>query len=505
MMDTDSTNQPPPPPDSDPTAEVAAVSQSPASTTTGDRVLTAPPTESSTKSTLEQTTSTPEAVKAGGSGIPPAEETFAPPQRRRTSSFEYTDDGTSQYDNLKLVPTGPTPLSPLFLDLIRAKIREAERQLHFAILATKSRDRLDASKRCSCAMAEIDYVRQKVYLPPPIQLLDVRVLRASALASMYGNEGEDKILGVKKTEAFIQRAFQVLGELVDWGEVKRRGAAVEMLEEFLPMCYFEDGKTGPTLDMVYGTGEGDEGHLDYVEVMALWYQIMIDHGRITQRKAEWKEGEMFKKIKVENYAKAIKLFAVGMEGLSEIYEDQTDKEYLEYTKIATDAMEKIACNMTENSKQDELLEIVESTTPKLDLTPLKIMITRAKLRIQDRKEELKRKQEAYQKAHPGRLSDATKETEEEDDDDDDNTPKDKGKGKAKEDPEDSEPVIFQPKVDKGKGKAAILPPPPDIGDDGPPSYFDSETNKSSEKEEKEDGDDWVLVQDPSPTNAEFKS
>ncbi|KAJ6262527.1 hypothetical protein Dda_3338 [Drechslerella dactyloides] len=405
-----------------------------------------------------------------------------PLQKRRTSSFEYHEDGPSQYDVLPLKArrgrgSGKVtpPMTPLFLDLLHAKIREAERQLHFALLSTRAHDGHDAAKRCSCALAELDYVRERAYLPPPIQLLECRILRTTAI-SLLAQPGDSRILASRKAEHLIQRAFQVLGELVDWDEVKQRGAAVEQLEEFLPMCYFNDSKQQQQQN---AEGEDkDESEIktkvDYMESMVLWYQMMIHHGVITLRKAEWKEQDAAKDFKVDNYAKACKLFAVGMEGLTELYEDGTDAEYISYKRIATGAMETIARIVVDNMQQDELLDIMAGTS-KVDLENFKLLVMRAQLK----KDEKRRKNDEELKMDfaLGLAGDEGGST------------KDKGKGKAKAEDDDEDETMVSPispkpisARDKGKGKA-ILQHDEDDREKGLPSYSDVQNSE-----------DWVMVE-----------
>ncbi|KAK6358614.1 hypothetical protein TWF730_007939 [Orbilia blumenaviensis] len=434
-----------------------------------------------------QTTATserPSAVAAGSSGddiIP------QPLQKRRTSSFEYHEDGPSQYDNLKLVSRGPNALSPLFIDLLRGKIREAERQLHFALLSTSTHDSHDASKRCSCALAELDYVRQRVILPPPIQLLDARVLRSTALASLQ-YVGEDRLFDAKKAENLIQRAFQVLGELIDWEEVKKRGAAVEMLEEFLPMCYFGKDGGGKVLPDETNPkeppeGEGDEGTIDFTESMVLWYQMMVDHARITLVKTKLKEGVHGKKIKIENLAKAGRLFAVALEGMKEIYEaeDSIDTEYVDYKKNAEDGLQRVADLAVRECKQDEVVEIMESTTPKLNMEEMKLKIIKAMQVAQEaaKKKDLL-KEDGYADRPPKTPAndDATEE---------EGVTKNKGKGKATDTDEQITPLSPKPisAREKGKGKAAILDD--DEKERGLPAYTESLNTVQKE-------DDWVIVE-----------
>ncbi|KAF3905994.1 hypothetical protein ABW21_db0204060 [Orbilia brochopaga] len=399
-----------------------------------------------------------------------------PLQKRRTSSFEYHEDGPSQYDVLNLVArTASAPLSDLFLDLLHAKIREAERQLHFALLSTRAHDGHDAAKRCSCALAELDYVRERVILPPPIQLLECRILRTTAI-SLLAQPGDNRILAARKAEHLIQRAFQVLGELVDWNEVKQRGAAVEQLEEFLPMCYFNDGKN-QNINTSDGVAESQE-KLDYTETMVLYYQMMINHGIITLRKAEWKEQDASKDFKVDNYAKACKLFTVGLDGLEEIYQDRTDSEYISYKRIASDAIEKIARLAVDNLQHTELLETMAATS-KVDLDKFKLLIMKAQLK----KDEERRKNEEELKMDfaLGLAGDEGGST------------KDKGKGKAKAEDDDDDVSMVSPispkpisAKDKGKGRAILND---DDREKGLPSYSDVQKSRS-----KEDSEDWVMVE-----------
>ncbi|KAF3906321.1 hypothetical protein ABW20_dc0103476 [Dactylellina cionopaga] len=449
-----------------------------------------PPIDSNLDGTADKpTTTSGTAASAGDSNADPFSGVPPPLQKRRTSSFEYHDDRPSQYDSLKLLPRGSTKLSPLFLDLIRAKIREAERQLHFAILSSSTHDSHDASKRCSCALAELDYVRQRVILPPPIQLLDARILRSTALSCLQ-YVGEDRLLDAKKAENLIQRAFQVLGELVDWEEVKRRGAAVEMLEEFLPMCYFKGGKDkdGRIFPEVESEGqasgkdekeeiegekapkaaegeeaEGEEGTVDFTETMAFWYQMMINHGRITRCKAEWKEQLHGRRaIKIENYAKAYKLFAVALQGLKEVYEtsETVDTEYIDYKSSAEDGIQKILDVVVREEKQDELAEII-STTSTLDIEDIKLRIVKAIQRAQQKKEA------AETEAAAGG--------------------DDKGKGKATP-AYDRAPLSPKPisARDKGKGKA-ILRDEEGYKEKDLPAY--SAVSNVRDKE-----DEWVIVE-----------
>src|SRR6201999_2408245 len=102
---------------------------------------------------------------------------------------------------------------------------------------------------------------------------------------------------------------------------------ISKMEEFLPMSYFDvrdDGKDGNKED-----GESDDT-LDNFETMGLWYEMMIDLGDITLLKAEWKEEKVRINLKIENYTKACKLFLVGLEGLSQVYEDQNREECKHY-------------------------------------------------------------------------------------------------------------------------------------------------------------------------------
>ncbi|KAK6340646.1 hypothetical protein TWF696_008970 [Orbilia brochopaga] len=403
-----------------------------------------------------------------------------PLQKRRTSSFEYHEDGPSQYDVLNLVPRTSAPLSGLFLDLLHAKIREAERQLHFALLSTRAHDGHDAAKRCSCALAELDYVRERVFLPPPIQLLDCRILRTTAI-SLLAQPGEDRILAARKAEHLIQRAFQVLGELVDWNEVKQRGAAVEQLEEFLPMCYFNDTKQHThNPDSSGSNGDNVPTKVDYTETMVLYYQMMINYGVITLRKAEWKEQDASKDFKVENYAKACKLFTVGQEGLAEIYEDKADSEYISYKRIASDAMEKIARIAVDNLQHAELLETMAATS-KVDLDQFKILVMKAQLK---KDEERRKNEEELKMDFALRLAG-----------DEGGSTKDKGKGKAKAEDDDDDVSMVSPispkpisARDKGKGKAILLNHDDDR-ERGLPSYSDVQNSRG-----KEDSEDWVMVE-----------
>ncbi|RVD85920.1 uncharacterized protein DFL_004221 [Arthrobotrys flagrans] len=457
-----------------------------------------PPTDSSSGVSAEPTTATtseqPTPAAAGGSDDDVVPQ---PLQKRRTSSFEYHEDGPSQYDSLELVSRGPNPLSPLFLDLLRGKIREAERQLHFALLSTSTRDSHDASKRCSCALAELDYVRQRVILPPPIQLLDARVLRSTALATLqHVGVGEDRVLDAKKAENLIERAFQVLGELVDWEEVKKRGAAVEMLEEFLPMCYFgkdAGGKVLPDETSSKETVEGGEGAVDYTETMVLWYQMMVDHAKITLVKTEMKEGVHGKRIKIENLAKAGRLFAVALEGMKEIYEaeDTIDTEYVSYKKSAEDGLQRIADVAVRVWKQDELVEIMESTTPKLNLEDMKLKVIKAMQKAQEeaqerakRREQLKEQGYMYADQPPKTPANDDEPEREED------TSKNKGKGRATGADEELTPLSPKPisAKEKGKGKAIILED--DEKERGLPAYTPcTEVPNTARKE-----DDWVIVE-----------
>ncbi|KAF3288921.1 hypothetical protein TWF132_007795 [Orbilia oligospora] len=456
-----------------------------------------PPAALSSEVSVDKSTTTsgferPKATAAGSSGddiIP------QPLQKRRTSSFEYHEDGPSQYDSLKLVSRGPNPISPLFLDLLRGKIREAERQLHFALLSTSTRDSHDASKRCSCALAELDYVRQRVILPPPIQLLDARVLRTTALSTLqYVGVGEDRVLDAKKAENLIERAFQVLGELVDWEEVKKRGAAVEMLEEFLPMCYFgkdAGGKVLPDETTSNDTAEGEEGTIDFTESLVLWYQMMVDHAKITLVKAEIKEGVHGKKIKIENLAKAGRLFAVALEGMKEIYETDgsVDTEYVDYKKSAEDGLQRIADIAVRVWKQDELVEIMESTTPKLDMENIKLKVIKAMQKAQEESQErAKRKEQSKEDGYADRppKTPANDDGPEEEED----ISKSKGKGRATDADEEFTPLSPKPisAKEKGKGKAIILDD--DEKEKGLPAYTPcTEIPNSGQKE-----DDWIIVE-----------
>ncbi|KAK6501897.1 hypothetical protein TWF481_009716 [Arthrobotrys musiformis] len=446
--------------------------------------ITPPQTESG--SGVSGNTSTSERPAAGGSGddsvVP------QPLQKRRTSSFEYHEDGPSQYDSLKLVSRGPTPLSPLFIDLLRGKIREAERQLHFAILSTSTRDSHDASKRCACALAELDYVRQRVIFPPPIQLLDARVLRSTALATIqYVGVGEDKLLDAKKAESLIERAFQVLGELVDWEEVKKRGSAVEMLEEFLPMCYF--GKDGggqvlPDETSQADAAEGDEGTIDFTETIILWYQMMVDHAKITLVKTELKESSLGKTIKIENLAKAARLFAVALEGMKEIYdaEDSVDTEYIKYKKTAEDGLQKIADISVRVKGHIDLVDIMEATTPKLNLENMKYEIIKATQRAEERtREAAKRKDHPKEQGYADRPPKTPANDFEEEE-----TSKNKGKGRATDVDDEITPLSPKPisAKEKGKGKATILD---DDKERGLPAY--TEAPSTTQREE-----DWVIVE-----------
>ncbi|KAF3911612.1 hypothetical protein AA313_de0200863 [Arthrobotrys entomopaga] len=504
----------PPPPGFDEPNQILL--RGPAATTTDnsslDQTAAAPPpaaevssTKPSTTGTTTTTTTTSETQSS--SGKEPSSPSPPPPpplQKRRTSSFEYKEDGPSQYDTLQLTSKGDKPLSPVFLDLLRAKIREAERQLHFALLSTSTRDRHDASKRCSCALAELDYVRTRVYLPPPIQLLETRILRSTALTSLYlhtGGDGgsSDRVLDAKKAESLIQRAFQVLGELIDWERVKKQGAAVEMLEEFLPMCYFNGqhpsatNKSGNNTEKEEG---GEQGRVDFTETMALWYQMMIDHARITISKAQWKQGTFGRKeIKIENYAKAAKMFGVGLEGLKEVYEglDHTDSEYLDYKKSGDEGLQQVVDIVVSHWKQDELVEIVESTS-KLDCEDIKIRIMKARLRASEREVEAKKRQQ--QEIEDGLGPPKTPAIDDGDDNEDDqeSAVKDKGKGKARADDDDDDddhntvtPISPKPisAKDKGKGKAVILKNDEEEDGRGLPSYSDAQKTKE---------DEWVIVE-----------
>ncbi|EPS44074.1 hypothetical protein H072_1926 [Dactylellina haptotyla CBS 200.50] len=458
-----------------------------------------PAAAASSASTVKaQQTTTSEAVSSNSNNHDDDDDPPPPLQKRRTSSFEYHEDGPSQYDSLKLPPKGDKPLPPLYLELIRGKIREAERQLHFALLSNSTRDSHDASKRCSCALAELEYVRQKVHFPPPIQLLEARILRTTALTSLqYVSEAGDRILDAKKAEGLIQRAFQVLGELIDWEEVKQRGAAVEMLEEFLPMCYFGNNKSAPGGVETSGAAactvpldeiDGVEGSVEYTETMALWYQMMIDHARVTMTKAKWKERNYGKKeIKIENYAKAAKLIAVGLEGLEEVYEglDHTDSEYLDYKKNGGDFLQQIMDIAVRALKQDELVEIIESTS-KLDTEDIKLRIVKARMRASELEAEQKKREEEGEDDGLG-----PPKTPLGDEEEDADAAKDKGKGKAKAvDEEEISTVItpISPKPvsarDKGKGKAVILNN--DDGEEkGLPSYSDAQKTRDEE--------DWVVI------------
>ncbi|KAK6348547.1 hypothetical protein TWF718_006335 [Orbilia javanica] len=449
-------------------------------------------TTTATTTTSERERPTAAAPGGGSSGddIVPQ-----PLQKRRTSSFEYHEDGPSQYDSLKLASRGPNALSPLFIDLLRGKIREAERQLHFALLSTSTRDSHDASKRCSCALAELDYVRQRVILPPPIQLLDARVLRSTALATIqHASVGEDRVLDAKKAENLIERAFQVLGELVDWEEVKKRGAAVEMLEEFLPMCYFGkdgDGKALPdqTASKETADGEGEEGTVDFTETMVLWYQMMVDHAKITVVKTEMKKSAYGKEIKVENLAKAGRLFAVALEGMKEIYEaeDGVDTEYVDYKKNAEDGLQKIADIAVRVGKQDELVDIMESTTPKLDMENVKLKVIIAMRKALEEKNK-KREQlggESYADRPP-----KTPANDDEAPDDEEGGSRNKGKGRATDAEEELTPLSPKPisAKEKGKGKAIILED--EEKERGLPAYTPcTEIPNTGQKE-----DDWVIVE-----------
>ncbi|KAK6519440.1 hypothetical protein TWF281_003274 [Arthrobotrys megalospora] len=442
---------------------------------------------------VEQTTTTSERPTAAAAGSSGDDIVPQPLQKRRTSSFEYHEAGPSQYDGLKLVSRGPNTLSPLFIDLLRGKIREAERQLHFAILSTSNHDSHDASKRCSCALAELDYVRQRVILPPPIQLLDARVLRSTALASLQ-YVGEDRLFDAKKAENLIQRAFQVLGELVDWEKVKEKGAAVEMLEEFLPMCYFGKDGGGKVLPdetsskETSGEEEGEEGTVDFTETMVLWYQMMVNHAKITLVKTELKKGIHGKKIKIENLATAGRLFAVALEGMKEIYEaeDSIDTEYVAYKKNAEDGLQRIADIAVREWKQDELVEMMESATPKLNMEGMKLKIIKAIQTAQEKtKEEAKRKEllskeEGYADRPPKTPANDDAAEEEE-------VSKNKGKGRATDDDEQLTPLSPKPisAKAKGKGKAVILDD--DDKEKGLPAY--TEVPGTDRKE-----DDWVIVE-----------